>query len=145
MDAPSGSDARMETREKQKKLHDRRAKELPELKSGTRVCVQNPSSGAWDSYGTVIDSRESGSLVLDLDNGKTVTRNRRFLRPTMIRRPGATSGSRSSPSTPTSNPTPRRSPRRKCITFAECAKAPTRRGRSSSKWPPHWCRLATTP
>ena len=53
----------------------------PELGKGTRVTIQNEVTKRWDRTGEVMEVRESGqSYVINCD-GKSLVRNRKFLRP----------------------------------------------------------------
>ena len=62
--------------------HDMHARTLPQLQIGTEVRVQDAASGRWDRTGTVVSMNRSGrSYVVELDNGRTFWRNRRYLRP----------------------------------------------------------------
>ena len=45
--------AKEERAAKQKRSHDRRARDLPELEEGTEVVVQDPLTHKWDQRGTV--------------------------------------------------------------------------------------------
>ena len=62
--------------------HDMHARTLPQLQIGAEVRVQDAASGRWDHTGTVVSMNRSGrSYVVELNNGRTFWRNRRYLRP----------------------------------------------------------------
>ena len=54
---------------------------LPVFADGARILVQNPSTKEWDAKGVVIEVRRNGrSYLVELDDGRRITRNRRWLR-----------------------------------------------------------------
>ncbi|XP_055690611.1 uncharacterized protein K02A2.6-like isoform X3 [Lutzomyia longipalpis] len=69
-----------EVREKQKMYADRNAKELDQLPVGSKVRVQERDK-SWTS-GKVVDRVSDRSYNVELDDGRTVRRNRHFLHKT---------------------------------------------------------------
>ena len=60
------------------------SRQLPPLRDGTRVFVQNqtgPKPGKWDKSGQVVECKENDQYVVKVDgSGRLTLRNRRFLR-----------------------------------------------------------------
>lgn len=67
-------------RNKQKMYADRQAKDLPQLLPGSRVRIQERDK-LWTS-GTVVDQASDRSYQVELDDGRTMRRNRHFLHTT---------------------------------------------------------------
>ena len=104
---------RSSTRRQVKEAFDRRARDLPSLQIGQRVLIQHPASKIWDDMGEVTEIHSLGrSYTIETDAGKTIRRNRRFLKPTSI------SAHASPESKPEDAPTLRRSERlKKSVSF----------------------------
>ena len=82
---PVGEDTALQAKknavESMKDKHDQHAKDLPPLKIGDSVDVQNPFTKLWDSQGTVKEVRRGKrSYIITSDAGR-FKRNRKFLRP----------------------------------------------------------------
>ena len=56
------------------------ARELPELRTGSSVVVQNPSTKLWDIYGVIVDVGPYRRYYVKTMSGRVLVRNRRFLR-----------------------------------------------------------------
>jgi len=69
-----------ESREKAAAHHDSRTKTLPPLKIGERVWIQDHVSKRWTHQGQIKNMRPNRGYLIELENGKTWWRNRRFLR-----------------------------------------------------------------
>ena len=64
--------------------HDRynqTAKQLPGLRIGAHVSIQDRTTGLWDKRATIIGIGQSRDYLVKLPSGRTLWRNRRFLRP----------------------------------------------------------------
>jgi len=59
-------------------------RELHPLTIGMTVRIQNPITKLWDSVGTIESVRENGRSYFVNKDGKSILRNRRFLRPMTI-------------------------------------------------------------
>ena len=60
---------------------NKNAKDLPTLRKGDKVLIQDPITKAWNSYGKIMDIYESGrSYDIETENMKRIRRNRKFLR-----------------------------------------------------------------
>ena len=58
---------------------------LPLLSEGDKVLVQNHSSKKWDEKGTIKEVRRNGrSYLIEMDDGRMISRNRRYLRPQVL-------------------------------------------------------------
>ena len=76
---------RHQTRLQHKAVFDTHAKELPRLQVGQRVLIQHPQTKLWDSTGEILEVHLPGrSYSISTDAGKTIRRNRRFLKPTSL-------------------------------------------------------------
>ena len=65
-----------------KQHHDRSSKTLPPIEQGTFIWVQDPDTKRWDQDGQVLDVLDYRNyLVLLESTGRTVRRNRIFIRP----------------------------------------------------------------
>ena len=74
---------------KVKAKFDQHAKNLPPLRNGQKVRIQDPVSKKWDTIGTITHKRDNGkSYSVLFPNGRTKLRNRRFLKP--VQEPGPT-------------------------------------------------------
>ena len=60
--------------------YNRKAHSLPEIKVGTNVAIQNPSTKRWDAYGIIIHIGQHRQYHVKMTNGRTLIRNRRFIR-----------------------------------------------------------------
>ena len=60
--------------------YNRSAKELPEIRPGTEVFIQNDLTRRWDKVGVVVEKLRYRSYLLRLPSGRTWVRNRRFIR-----------------------------------------------------------------
>ena len=67
-------------KETAKRNHDKTAHELPALKPGDKVLVQDTTTSKWDKRATVTGIRRNGSYNLRMDNDNITHRNRRLLR-----------------------------------------------------------------
>ena len=64
----------------QKEYHDRRAKDLPPLKAGQAVSIQDPTSGRWTPATVKEKCLEPRSYVVHTPNGSILRRNRVHIR-----------------------------------------------------------------
>ena len=64
-----------------KSLHDQHKVILPDLKPGQQVCLQNPKSSLWDSFGTILSIRPDKLSYVVLVADRTFIQPRRLLRP----------------------------------------------------------------
>ena len=60
--------------------YDQHAHPLPDLAPGAHVAIQNPTSKAWDIYGTVTAVTPYRRYFIRTRSGRVLVRNRRFLR-----------------------------------------------------------------
>jgi transposase InsO family protein len=112
VDLGAAAAARQRGRDRAREQHDKAAHALPALDAGDAVVLQHPITKKWDTYATVSDVRESGrSYIVKTDDGRILTRNRRFIRPRPAP-PTATSPPPSPRASSPSPPPPRRSSRR---------------------------------
>ena len=95
---------------------------LPDLRVGTQVAIQNPSTKLWDRYGVIIQLGSYRRYFVRLPSGRILTRNCRFIRRRFgfsVHVPvtpasGSPTGNTPSPTEPASSPVapaPRRSVR----------------------------------
>ena len=95
---------------------------LPDLRVGTQVAIQNPSTKLWDRYGVIVQLGSYHRYFVHLPSGRILTRNRRFIRRRFgfsVHVPvtpasGSPTGNTPSPTEPASSPVapaPRRSVR----------------------------------
>jgi len=91
-DFASHRQAKKALKEKAKEHHDKTAHELPDLKPGDKVLVQDTATSKWDKRGTITGIRRSGSFDLRMTNGTVTNRNRRLLRPDKTTTPAANKG-----------------------------------------------------
>ena len=61
--------------------YDATAKPLSPLRIGSSVSVQNTDTGLWDRTGTIVAIGQRRTYFVKLPSGRTLWRNRRFLRP----------------------------------------------------------------
>ncbi len=73
-------------KEKQQQSHNRRKKELPELRIGDLVRVWSNQTRLWDRLATVQKQVAPRSFEVRLDNGATLRRNRRALKKVAVGR-----------------------------------------------------------
>ena len=79
LDAKAGADNRKLLMEQQENQHGTR---LRPLSINQKVLVQNPITKSWDDQGIITKVRPLGrSFEVLMDSGKTILRNRTFLRP----------------------------------------------------------------
>ncbi|TRY79736.1 hypothetical protein TCAL_12810 [Tigriopus californicus] len=71
---------RSATRTRQNSHHDKHTRPLSELLQGTHVRIQHPISKRWQPGGTILNRHGGGHFYAILLNGKTIHRNRRFLK-----------------------------------------------------------------
>ena len=64
--------------------HDAHAHDLPALKVGDSVRLQNPHTKDWAEVGTVVSQHDFGRSYDIRVNGTVVRRNRRFLKPNTV-------------------------------------------------------------
>ena len=62
------------------RYYNRRAKDLKPLAVGKEVYVQDDLTHRWDKAGTVVELHGPRSYLIRLPSGRTLVRNRRFLR-----------------------------------------------------------------
>ena len=70
---------RAKTKAKVKENYDAKAKNLPKLKIGDEVRVQDPTSKKWSLTGTICEARPNRSYMVKMPSGRLLWRNRRFL------------------------------------------------------------------
>jgi transposase InsO family protein len=82
VDQHEAQENRQRTLLQSKQHYDSRTKRLPDLKCEQLVRIQNPISKLWDAKGKIININENGhSYEIELENKKTIVRNRRFVKP----------------------------------------------------------------
>ena len=83
IDQKDAQHQRQLTQEKAKSNHDRTARQLPVLKVGTKVIIQNPRTRYWDRFATIVSITDKAerSYQVQLRNGQLRWRNRRHIRP----------------------------------------------------------------
>ncbi len=62
------------------RYYNQHARDLAQLQIGSPVAIQNPTSHAWDIYGTVTAVGPHRRYFVKTRSGRVLTRNRRFLR-----------------------------------------------------------------
>ena len=65
---------------KRKLKHDLTSKDHKELNIGDRVWVQNKDTRKWDDTARIVDHPRPRTYQLEMSNGKTTHRNRKFIR-----------------------------------------------------------------
>ena len=60
--------------------YNQHTRELPDIKVGNHVAIQNPRSKLWDIYGVVTALASHRRYVVKTTSGRVFVRNRRFLR-----------------------------------------------------------------
>jgi len=65
--------------EKTQDFYNLHAHNLPDIRIGSHVALQHPQTKMWDIYGTVVDVRPHRRYFIKTQNGRILTRNRRFL------------------------------------------------------------------
>ena len=101
------------TCENVEQIYNQHTRELPNLKVGNHVAIQNPKSKMWDIYGMVTATASHRRYLVKTQSGRVLVRNRRFIRkrvPVSIGAPAKDSGMQVSPPT-VSTTEPRRSTR----------------------------------
>ena len=68
------------TQETAKSFYNQHAHSLPDLKVGSHVALQDPRSKLWDIYGVITDVGPYQRYFVRTNGGRTLVRNRRFLR-----------------------------------------------------------------
>lgn len=86
--------------------YNRRAHPLPEIRVGTNVAIQNPSTKQWDTYGIVARVGPYRRYHVKLTNGRVLVRNRRFIRRRVPVTPFRSSGIHLPPAQPVVPPPP---------------------------------------
>ena len=60
--------------------YNQHTRELPDIKLGSHVAIQNPRSKLWDIYGVVTALASHRRYIVKATSGRVFVRNRRFLR-----------------------------------------------------------------
>ena len=60
--------------------YDQHTKQLPILSIGTEVVIQDQTSKRWNRYGTIVNKEDRKYFIHVPDSGRTITRNRKFIR-----------------------------------------------------------------
>ena len=97
------NDTKAKTKKKEKNTYDQHATLLPSLQPGTRVAIRSRVDSNWSLLGTVTEIRPNCTYTVLTDQGSTLIRNRRYLRP-------APPPSHKSPATDEQNLTPTANP-----------------------------------
>ena len=71
----------LDLKKKEKNTYDQHATLLPPLQPGTRVAIRSRVDSNWSLLGTVTEIRPNRTYAVLTDQGSTLTRNRRYLRP----------------------------------------------------------------
>ena len=71
----------LDLKKKEKNTYDQHATLLPPLQPGTRVAIRSRVDSKWSLLGTVTEIRPNRTYTVLTDQGSTLTRNRRYLRP----------------------------------------------------------------
>ena len=66
-------------KENPKKYHDKGAQNLPPLKLGDNVLLQDPVTREWDRIGVIVSIRKHQDYDVKLSSGRLLWRNRKFL------------------------------------------------------------------
>ncbi|KAF0291252.1 hypothetical protein FJT64_010595 [Amphibalanus amphitrite] len=66
--------------ERVEQRYDAPATDLPELKVGAHVAVQNRETGRWGRYGPVMEVGRHRRYVITMPSGRVLSRNRRHIR-----------------------------------------------------------------
>ena len=93
--------------------YNRSAKELPEIRPGTEVFIQNDLTRRWDKVGVVVEKLRYRSYLLRLPSGRTWVRNRRFIRAKEQSTPAVPEPEDQEPQVPQPIPPPRPSRQKK--------------------------------
>ena len=70
-----------EIQEKARTYHDGSTRLLSELKVGSRVDIQDATTGRWDRVGVIVGIGQRRTYLVRTASGRVLWRNRRFLRP----------------------------------------------------------------
>ena len=71
----------IKVRDREKEAYDIHAKQLPRLRVGTEVALQDPISRAWDKSGTIMEQYPYRQYLVKVDgSGRVTRRNRRHLK-----------------------------------------------------------------
>ena len=82
IDLDAAHRARLGTAQNQAAQKSSSSRELTSLQVGQKVRIYDDRTGKWGLLGQVSEVRDTGrSYFIELDNGKTLLRNRRFLKP----------------------------------------------------------------
>ena len=120
-------------RDATRERYDRTAKPLPGMRIGAHVTIQDRNTGLWDRRGTIVGVGRSRDILVKLPSGRTLWRNRRFLRPfrPLVPTSGSPAAQPPAPPSPTPpTPPPRAAPApphsavtghvpRRAVTFAD--------------------------
>ena len=69
-----------DTRHMTEQAYNQHTRELPDIKLGNHVAIQNPRSKLWDIYGVVTALASQRRYIVKTTSGRVFVRNRRFLR-----------------------------------------------------------------
>ena len=67
--------------EKAVRHHDSSARPLSQLKIGSRVDLQDPTTGRWNRIGVIVGIGQRRTFLVRTASGRVLWRNRRYLRP----------------------------------------------------------------
>ena len=71
----------LDLKQKEKNTYDQHATPLSSLQPGSRVAIRSRVDSDWSLLGTVTEIRPNRTYTVLTDQGSTLTRNRRYLRP----------------------------------------------------------------
>ena len=71
----------LDLKKKEKDTYDQHATLLPSLQPGTRIAIRSLVDSNWSLLGTITEIRPNRSYTVLTNQGSTLTRNRRYLRP----------------------------------------------------------------
>jgi hypothetical protein len=80
-DLEEAMDKKLQNAEKNKFKYDLRSRNLPNLRIGQMVFIQDPINKNWQRKGIIVERRNNGRSYLIESNGSKLLRNRRLLKP----------------------------------------------------------------
>ena len=77
--AKEAEKAAIHSREKAETFYNAHARNLPEIRIGSNVAIQDSETKLWDIYGIVTDIGPHRRYYIKTQSGRVLVRNRRFL------------------------------------------------------------------
>jgi hypothetical protein len=95
----------LDLKKKEKDTYDQHNASLLPLQTGTRVAIRSRVDSDWSLLGTIAEIKPNRTYIVLTDQGSTLTRNRRYLRPAP-----SPAGNNTSQANDEQNPTPTTNP-----------------------------------